>query len=178
MEVIVSIPVTEFKDFETAQRGRVCQCVRGRSAARFRVNHPNVSVVEPEGQCHCSTVVADSKSNNNRLHKIVDEHVVTTMAEVGTANGTGADTRFDNPFALALDERAAAGGCSCWNFIMRTVALCMWVSRRWHLHCVRMGTVEEAQWQQGNQPTRQRQWHWLHCRNMAKWWRAREHLPY
>jgi DNA-binding beta-propeller fold protein YncE len=68
-------------------------------AARF--NQPIGIVVDGEG----AIVVADN--GNNRLRKIVGRQVTTLAgsSEAGTADGEGANARFNQPFRLALDER-------------------------------------------------------------------------
>ena len=68
-------------------------------AARF--NSPQDVVVDKVGKI----VVTDF--NNGRLRKIVGRQVTTLAggSEAGTADGAGAGARFQEPFALALDER-------------------------------------------------------------------------
>ena len=69
------------------------------SAARF--NEPCDLVVDGEGVI----VVADS--GNHRLRKIVGGQVTTLAGSCkpGKADGSGAVARFNEPYALALDER-------------------------------------------------------------------------
>ena len=69
------------------------------AAARF--NDPTDVVVDKEG----SILVADRK--NNMLRKIVGRQVTTLAggSEAGTADGAGAGARFNEPYALALDQR-------------------------------------------------------------------------
>jgi DNA-binding beta-propeller fold protein YncE len=69
------------------------------AAARF--NWPVDVVVDKEG----TILVADR--GNNMLRKIVGRQVTTLAggSEAGTADGAGAGARFNEPFALALDER-------------------------------------------------------------------------
>ncbi len=69
------------------------------AAARF--NSPQDVVVDKVGKI----VVTDF--NNGRLRKIVGRQVTTLAggSEAGTADGAGAGARFQEPFALALDER-------------------------------------------------------------------------
>jgi len=80
------------------------------AAASF--NRPNGNVVDGEG----TIVVAGI--DNHRMCKIVGGQVTTLAgsSEPGTADGTGAVARFNQPYRLAFDERGrllvaeAAGG--------------------------------------------------------------------
>jgi hypothetical protein len=69
------------------------------AAARF--NCPTALVVDKEG----TIIVADY--NNERLRKIVGRQVTTLAggSEAGMADGAGANTSFDSPYRLELDER-------------------------------------------------------------------------
>jgi DNA-binding beta-propeller fold protein YncE len=69
------------------------------AAARF--HYPRDVVVDKEG----TIVVADCY--NHRLRKITGGQVTTLAggSEKGAADGAGAGARFNEPFALALDER-------------------------------------------------------------------------